>query len=64
MLENSQLHENVVSKLQHILHLHNPFVASSSKSVLLTKYNIIFQLLHNNNPCNKSNGDLRNCRIL
>ncbi|KAF1860347.1 hypothetical protein Lal_00037686 [Lupinus albus] len=26
MLENPQLHENVVSKLQHILHLHNPFV--------------------------------------
>ncbi|KAF1879793.1 hypothetical protein Lal_00039663 [Lupinus albus] len=25
-LENPQLHENVVSKLQHILHHHNPFV--------------------------------------
>ncbi|KAF1894304.1 hypothetical protein Lal_00004228 [Lupinus albus] len=53
MLENPQLHENVVSKLQHILHLHNPFVHIFRQLALRTyihQCSLIIKERHANQP--------------
>ncbi|KAF1879809.1 hypothetical protein Lal_00039681 [Lupinus albus] len=52
MLENPQLHENVVSKLQHILHHHNPFVNVFRQLTLRTNVHQ-YCLIIKENPSNQ-----------